>query len=525
MGRLNVANDTQYVSRLQCVQTAVDAQISSLAASKEPIKCGLVSFNDSVTVIGDGTDAHTVVTGDKLQDLAKLKEIGTACAVGKRLGECHEKLSDALWKLQENGQTALGPALVVSIAMASSVPGSQVILCTDGLANIGVGALDADAQNAQNANAQANEAMEVDDDGDALDPMEAWYTALGDYAVSLGVVVNIVSIADDGCKLELLGSIVEATGGTLKRINPLKLAEKFEGIIEDESIATNCAATMLLHPGLKFHDTVEAAQIEQEKEKGKDEAQSEKEKEKGQEKEKEANVDAKEKESESESVADAESEKESTRKIYSVARSMREVGNVFAESRIFFEYTVDKAKKSEFEGLKQLPFQVQIEYQKKDGSRWLRVITQQKSVTMDRAAMRKDLDYALLSKYGTHVTTELCAKGDYESSRAWTAANTTFMNQNVNNHRQMAMLANYAQQNVVLDHQMQQQMQTEAMQPQMGMDMGFGGLAQEPARSASSMASYGRAKKGGKKKRKARKEARNDLFSSHMYKMKKSSRK
>merc|ERR1712129_53184 len=138
-----------------------------------------------------------------------------------------------------------------------------------------------------NANAQANEAMDEDEDGDAMDPMEAWYTALGDYAVSLGVVVNIVSIADDGCKLELLGSIVEATGGTLKRINPLKLAEKFEGIIEDESIATNCSATMLLHPGLKFHDTVEAAQIEQEKEKekGKDEAQSQKEK--GQEKENE----------------------------------------------------------------------------------------------------------------------------------------------------------------------------------------------------------------------------------------------
>jgi len=239
-------------------------------------------------------------------------------------------------------------------------------------------------------------------------------------------------------------------------------------------------------------------------------------------------VDAKENESENVADAESEKEKESARKIYSVARSVREVGNVFAESRIFFEYTVDKAKKSEFEGLKQLPFQVQIEYQKKDGSRWLRVITQQKSVTMDRAAMRKDLDYALLSKYGTHVTTELCAKGDYESSRAWTAANTTFMNQNVNNHRQMAMLANYAQQNVVLDHQMQQQMHTEsmAMAPQMEeMDMGFGGLAQEPARSASSVASYGRAKKGGKKKRKARKEARNDLFSSHMYKMKKSSRK
>ena len=37
---------------------------------------------------------------------------------------------------------------------------------------------------------------------DAADAMEAWYQALGDYAVAAGVVVNIVSIAADGCKRE-----------------------------------------------------------------------------------------------------------------------------------------------------------------------------------------------------------------------------------------------------------------------------------------------------------------------------------
>lgn len=412
-------------------------------------------------------------------------EIGTACAVGQRLCECHEKLSDAVWALAENGQTALGPALAVSIAMAASIRGSQVILCTDGLANIGVGAMDSDAEDS-------------DSDDEA---MSAWYTALGDWAVSLGVVVNIVSIADDGCKLELLGSISEATGGNLKRINPLKLADKFEGIIEDESIATNCAATMLLHPGLKFHDTVEAAQIDAAQIEV-DEVQK-------------VNVDAKEKENEN---------AENARTIYSVARSVRDVGNVFSGSSIFFEYIVDKAKKAEFSGLKRLPFQVQIEYEKKDGSRWLRVITQQKSVTMDRAKMRKELDYALLSKYGTHVTTELCAKGDYESSRAWTAANTTFMNQNVQNKRQMVSLANYAQQNVVLDHQMQRQMHTERMAAP-AMAMAFRGADEDDEDDEEDEAASSNWGKKGKSKKKARKGARNDLFSSHMYKMKKSSRK
>lgn len=45
--------------------------------------------------------------------------------------------------LEETGPTALGPALLVSIALASEgPPGSSVILCTDGLANVGLGAFD-----------------------------------------------------------------------------------------------------------------------------------------------------------------------------------------------------------------------------------------------------------------------------------------------------------------------------------------------------------------------------------------------
>ena len=68
------------------------------------------------------------------------------------------------FSLEEKGQTALGPALLLSVLLAGQVPGSkvhhracvdtykiqivmcvhrkQVIICTDGLANRGVGSLD-----------------------------------------------------------------------------------------------------------------------------------------------------------------------------------------------------------------------------------------------------------------------------------------------------------------------------------------------------------------------------------------------
>ena len=45
--------------------------------------------------------------------------------------------------LEESGPTALGPAIATSVAMAAQQgQGSQVVVCTDGLANIGLGAFE-----------------------------------------------------------------------------------------------------------------------------------------------------------------------------------------------------------------------------------------------------------------------------------------------------------------------------------------------------------------------------------------------
>lgn len=50
-------------------------------------------------------------------------------------------------KLQEKGQTALGPALLSAVLLArAGKPGSSVIICTDGLANTGLGSLDSEPE-------------------------------------------------------------------------------------------------------------------------------------------------------------------------------------------------------------------------------------------------------------------------------------------------------------------------------------------------------------------------------------------
>ena len=49
---------------------------------------------------------------------------------------------DNINKIEAKGATALGPALVTALQIAEKgSPGSSLILCTDGLANIGIGQL------------------------------------------------------------------------------------------------------------------------------------------------------------------------------------------------------------------------------------------------------------------------------------------------------------------------------------------------------------------------------------------------
>lgn len=59
------------------------------------------------------------------------------------IAETAEGILKQVFALEETGATALGPAILTAVALASQgAKGSQVIICTDGLANVGLGALD-----------------------------------------------------------------------------------------------------------------------------------------------------------------------------------------------------------------------------------------------------------------------------------------------------------------------------------------------------------------------------------------------
>ena len=59
------------------------------------------------------------------------------------IAESEKVLLGNINKIDAKGSTALGPGLVTALDIAQKgSPGSSVILCTDGLANVGIGQLE-----------------------------------------------------------------------------------------------------------------------------------------------------------------------------------------------------------------------------------------------------------------------------------------------------------------------------------------------------------------------------------------------
>uniref|UniRef100_A0A3B4FJ08 Circularly permutated Ras protein 1-like n=1 Tax=Pundamilia nyererei TaxID=303518 RepID=A0A3B4FJ08_9CICH len=111
----------------------------------------------------------------------------------------------------EHGATCLGPAALASVAMASRYPGSKVILCTDGKANIGLGEMEED---------------EV-------------------YRLLCGrVIISVMTFEGTDCRLADIGKLADATGGRVNIVSIGTVAREIESVSEDNVLATGVKATL-----------------------------------------------------------------------------------------------------------------------------------------------------------------------------------------------------------------------------------------------------------------------------------------
>jgi len=226
---------TSRPSRLACVMAAVEAQINQMIDQSPGRHIGLVEFESAVTVHGDGRSSDSVqVNFDDFEALVQSMASKHDYYVGRPVASAKNELLTKVFNLVPKGMTALGPGLVVSVALAvQGKAGSKVIICTDGMANQGIGAIESRDEEGQKRS-------------------DKFYEDVGLWAQRSGVSVSVISVSDADCKLSYLSNIANLTEGSVLRVNPATLADDFANILSERIVATEAKVRVTMHKGLKF---------------------------------------------------------------------------------------------------------------------------------------------------------------------------------------------------------------------------------------------------------------------------------
>mmetsp|Transcript_33344 Transcript_33344/g.83779 ORF Transcript_33344/g.83779 Transcript_33344/m.83779 type:complete len:826 (-) Transcript_33344:85-2562(-) len=237
--------DVTWISRLQCVQAAIASQLDALQKQSPNLRVALITFNGDVCIVGDGVQESVTVAGAKLENADTCWMIGADYPLNTPISKSAKGLTERIFSLEEGGPTALGPALMAGVGMASRCPGSRVVVCTDGMANVGVGTLEDLVTDAEKQTA------------------EQFYDELGERASKHGVSVSVVSIKGSDCRMENLGSVADASKGSVELVDPNNLTKEFASILEEKVVATRVTVDFHLHSGLYVRSTPSGAPTEE----------------------------------------------------------------------------------------------------------------------------------------------------------------------------------------------------------------------------------------------------------------------
>lgn len=215
----------EYVSRLDCMKLAVRRQLEHLFAENPASRAMLLTFNHKVTCYGDGL-GEPIVLGDEsvLRDKQALLDFGANLAARPLAGlatSC-EALMQKVDGLREGFSTALGPALTVAVGLAARLAGANIVLCTDGQSNVGVG----------------NESD------------KSYYPPLCNLALEHCTKISVIGVEGADCGLSHL-SCCALTGGTVVALSPAELVRQLRKLSQQNTVATN--ATLSLHLPAPFH--------------------------------------------------------------------------------------------------------------------------------------------------------------------------------------------------------------------------------------------------------------------------------
>ena len=229
--------NTSYISRLDLVKCSIQNNINSLLKNAPNTKVGIVSFGTDIEVKGDCLSNVMMIKEKDMNNESKIKSLGeeNTNLIKASINKSHKEIIKALKATEENGSTALGPAVLMSLSLLNNAKiGSRIFLCTDGMSNLGVG----------NISKNKEEAKE-------------FYTKIGEMAKVKGVIINLITFQDSESEIEVLMPMIEKSGGEIIRVNPNAILDGFNDLLENEALAVEVELRMNLNKTLTFRDQEE----------------------------------------------------------------------------------------------------------------------------------------------------------------------------------------------------------------------------------------------------------------------------
>ena len=139
--------------------------------------------------------------------------------------------------LHTGATTALGPALALCVGMASNFPSAEIILCTDGVSNVGVGNLDGSRGNA------------------------GFYATMGEHAQSSHTAISVLGIEGATCAMDALSACASITHGTVNILHPLEMVRQIRLISQNPIVATEVEVSYLMHSVVQTEQKSESKHI------------------------------------------------------------------------------------------------------------------------------------------------------------------------------------------------------------------------------------------------------------------------
>ena len=231
---IGYSHDSGYISRLECLQIAIENNIKQLIKESPKVKVGLVTFGSDVEVLGDCLSNRIVLKQKDSNNEKKIISLGleNQNLFQHSVSESHSKVIDSLYNCEENGQTALGPAVLLSLSMLDKAPiGSRIFLCTDGCSNLGVGTITTD-----------------------IEDSKQFYIQMGEKAKEKGIAISLITFQDSESEIVILQEMVKRSGGEIIRVKPQEILDDFNDLLSNRIVASNVSFTINLNRYLTFRN-------------------------------------------------------------------------------------------------------------------------------------------------------------------------------------------------------------------------------------------------------------------------------